>query len=171
VFKAPYGAAFTFAPAQPGHPHDIWLLYDSANDEKMFEWLRETLRTNEDYLRQMVEATKNLEPPPPQNVTSPPQSVLAAIKAMPTTHSSGHDWGGPYKIGSVCRRCGQTADGLETACTKAAWAPATGMQVIDKRTKEVWEIEGGEGNRWLMKDGPVLTLAQMEPVPEKKTDS
>lgn len=55
-------------------------------------------------------------PRPPVHNERPepvPAPVATAIKA-----DGIHDWGGPYKLGNECRKCGQKATGFEPACIK-----------------------------------------------------
>ena len=51
------------------------------------------------------------ERPMPAPAVQPPLPVR--MKQVP---KAVHDWGGPYKLGNTCRKCGEKATGFEPAC-------------------------------------------------------
>lgn len=169
VFKPPYGSTFNFAPGPlHGGPHNVWLIYDSISDHDVLQWMRDTLSAHEDYLRAIAQSVPPTAPlPPVLEVSTPAKSVLDKISNMAT--QGGHEWGSAYKFGLICRRCGQSANGLETRCAVSPaspppdWRPEVGKRVIDKRTGHSYLVEGGENGRWLLADGPVLLTEQLSP--------
>jgi len=113
IFKQPYGAAFQLSHTLPGHPHDLWVVYDSSQDENILQWLRDALKAHEEYLAAIAKAEASA---PPQVTVAPvAQNVLKQIVSMTANQ---HDWQAPYRLGLVCHRCGQTADGFEGPCGK-----------------------------------------------------
>ncbi len=113
VIKPPYGTTIRSLH----NSTDLWLMYDSSQEEIIVEFLRDLSWGHEEKLRQEAAAAANAPPVIQVNVA---QATLQAVKAMPTVSSiptpGQHDWGGPYKLGSTCSKCGVKADGLEKTC-------------------------------------------------------
>lgn len=112
VFKQPYGAAFRLSHSLPGHPHDLFLVYDSCQDRAIVDWLKKTLAEHEAYLAAL--------PAPPDEPTEITVAPVAAnvLKQIVSMTASQHDWGQPYRLGLTCSRCQQVADGFEGPCGK-----------------------------------------------------
>jgi hypothetical protein len=158
VFSPPYGTAFMFAPNYNNGPHNIWLMFDTDSNEAVLQWLKDRVSEFE----KQVKASVHNEPI--VKTVAPPQAVLNRISAMP---KEGHDWGGPYKLGATCSKCKQIADGLEKRCSEVVWRPQVGDKVVDKRDGTEYQVESiGDNDRYLMVDGPVLKLNQIEKLEE-----
>jgi hypothetical protein len=174
VLQAPYGAAFMFAKSGVvGDVQDVWLLYDSSKDEEIRIWVQNL-------------SAKLVGAPVPEERAEP---ITKISRKRVDVGTAGHDWGGPYKIGSVCSKCLQVADGLERQCKLLApiaalsaisqspkkdeetapvpeersWVPKVGDLVMNKINEEIWTVESGEGERWAMVNGPVIMLKNLKP--------
>lgn len=117
VIKPPYGTTIRTLH----NSSDLWLMYDSSQDGVLIEWLRDMVYETEEKIR--VEARQkadtelaqaNMVPPLPPVQVNVAQAAIEAVKALPTPGQ--HDWGGPYKLGQFCTKCGVKADGLEKTC-------------------------------------------------------
>lgn len=131
---APYGTAFqtTMSP-MPGAPMEVWLMHDTTKGGEVIEWLRTLLNEYENQLQQLARAqvmaqqsaaqaqAVHNEPvatvgaQPGQRLADPAIGVTAAVPPAPAAH----DWGGMYKLGKTCARCGVSATGFEPACKGA----------------------------------------------------
>lgn len=135
---APYGTAFqtTMSP-MPGAPMEVWLMHDTSKGGDVIEWLRNTIMEYESQLQQLAraqvmaqqsaaaaEAVHNEQPAtvgtaPAQRLPDPTIGVTAAGNAPSAPKQPiAHDWGGNYKLGNKCRKCGIAASGFEVSCTK-----------------------------------------------------
>jgi hypothetical protein len=127
---APYGTAFqtTMSP-MPGAPMEVWLMHDTSKGGDVIEWLRTLLNQYEDQLQQLARAQVLAQQSAAQaqvvhNEQAAPVSIppapAAPAPAAPAPAPAAHDWGGMYKLGKACARCGVTATGFEGACKKQA---------------------------------------------------
>ena len=124
---APYGTAFqtTMSP-MPGAPMEVWLMHDTSKGGDVIEWLRNVIMEYEAQLQQLAKAqvmaqqsaaqaqavhneqVATVGVQPSQRLPDPAIGVTAAPAA--------HDWGGPYRLGKPCVKCGVLASGFEAAC-------------------------------------------------------
>jgi hypothetical protein len=129
---APYGTAFqtTMSP-MPGAPMEVWLMHDTTKAGDVIEWLRNTIMEYENQLQQLAKAqvmaqqsaaqaqvVHNEQPAtvgmaPAQRLPDP---AIGIAPPAPPTARRAHDWGGSYKLGKPCVKCGVTATGFEQAC-------------------------------------------------------
>jgi hypothetical protein len=120
---APYGTAFqtTMSP-MPGAPMEVWLMHDTSTGGAVIEWLRNTIMEYEGQLQQLARAQVMAQQSAAQAVhneqlasvgTEPGQRLPdPAIGVQPKAHN----WGGAYKLGNPCLKCGVLASGFEVAC-------------------------------------------------------
>lgn len=114
AIRAPYGTAFI-------HQTDgsIWLYYDDGHcsTETVVSHFRDLILTHQEevlahklHTERVQQAQSVAAPVIPSLV--PPTTVVPPV---PVVHMN-HDWGGPYRLGISCKRCGQTASGQEKRC-------------------------------------------------------
>jgi len=130
---APYGTAFqtTMSP-MPGAPMEVWLMHDTSKGGEVIEWLRTLLNQYEDQLQQLARAqvlaqqsaaqaqVVHNEQPAPVSIPAPVSVPVPAAPVTPAPAPAAHDWGGVYKLGKPCAKCGTPATGFEGACKQQA---------------------------------------------------
>jgi|WetSurMetagenome_2_1015567.scaffolds.fasta_scaffold90239_4 hypothetical protein len=130
---APYGTAFqtTMSP-MPGAPMEVWLMHDTSKGGEVIEWLRTLLNQYEDQLQQLARAqvlaqqsaaqaqVVHNEQPAPVSIPAPVSVPVPAAPVAPAPAPAAHDWGGVYKLGKACAKCGTPATGFEGACKQQA---------------------------------------------------
>lgn len=115
---APYGTAFqtTMSP-MPGAPMEVWLMHDTSKGGDVIEWLRNVIMEYEAQLQQLAKAQVMAQQSAAQaqTVHNEPAAAGAPDPAITVTPAA-HDWGGPYRLGKPCVKCGVLASGFEAAC-------------------------------------------------------
>ena len=106
--RPPYGTVFI-----PQSDGTMWLVYESTHIDvdKVVEWLRDTalnhhaqVKAADESMRQAQEDMKKVP-----KVDREREEKLRA-----------HNWGGPYRLGAICKNCKVKADGLEPAVCEEA---------------------------------------------------
>lgn len=89
---------------------EVWLMHDTTKGGEVIEWLRNLITEYENQLHQLAQAQVMAQQSAAQAQTEPVHNELGP--SAPKMH----DWGGVYKLGKPCLKCGVLASGFEPAC-------------------------------------------------------